>query len=67
MLITILSLIKILIIVIFLLVSVAYFTLAERKIMGSIQRYRGPNVIGGFWLKIQSKVLNKDDTIWTTY
>lgn len=37
---------KILIIVIPLLISVAYFTLAERKIMGSIQRRRGPNVIG---------------------
>lgn len=37
---------KILIIVILLLISVAYFTLAERKIMGSIQRRRGPNVIG---------------------
>ena len=29
-----------------LLISVAFFTLAERKIMGSIQRRRGPNVIG---------------------
>jgi NADH-quinone oxidoreductase subunit H len=29
-----------------LLLSVAYFTLAERKIMASIQRRRGPNVIG---------------------
>lgn len=29
-----------------LLISVAYFTLAERKIMGSIQRRRDPNVIG---------------------
>lgn len=38
--------IKILIIVIPVLISVAYFTLAERKIMGSIQRRRGPNVIG---------------------
>merc|ERR1711933_87773 len=28
------------------LISVAYFTLAERKIMGSIQRRKGPNVIG---------------------
>jgi NADH-quinone oxidoreductase subunit H len=39
-------LLKILIVVIPLLISVAYFTLAERKIMGSIQRRRGPNVIG---------------------
>jgi NADH-quinone oxidoreductase subunit H len=29
-----------------LLISVAYFTIAERKMMGSIQRRRGPNVIG---------------------
>jgi len=37
---------KILSIVVPLLISVAYFTLAERKIMGSIQRRRGPNVVG---------------------
>lgn len=37
---------KILSIVIPLLISVAYFTIAERKLMGSIQRRRGPNVIG---------------------
>ena len=37
---------KILSVVIPLLISVAYFTLAERKIMGSIQRRKGPNVIG---------------------
>jgi NADH-quinone oxidoreductase subunit H len=37
---------KILSIVVPLLLAVAYFTLAERKIMGSIQRRRGPNVIG---------------------
>jgi NADH-quinone oxidoreductase subunit H len=29
-----------------LLVSVAFFTLAERKIMASIQRRRGPNTVG---------------------
>lgn len=39
-------LLKILIIIIPLLLSVAYFTIAERKIMGSIQRRKGPNVIG---------------------
>ena len=33
-----------------LLISVAYFTIAERKIMGSIQIRRGPNVIGYFGL-----------------
>ena len=40
------NILKILSIVVPLLISVAYFTLAERKIMGSIQRRRGPNVIG---------------------
>merc|ERR1712228_719507 len=39
-------LIKLITIVIPLLISVAYFTLVERKIMGSIQRRKGPNVIG---------------------
>jgi NADH-quinone oxidoreductase subunit H len=37
---------KILALVIPLLISVAYFTIAERKIMGIIQRRKGPNVIG---------------------
>jgi len=43
-------LIKILIVIVPLLISVAYFTLAERKILGSIQRRRGPNVIGIYGL-----------------
>jgi NADH-quinone oxidoreductase subunit H len=43
---TIITILKILIIVIPLLISVAYFTLAERKLMGIIQRRKGPNVIG---------------------
>jgi NADH-quinone oxidoreductase subunit H len=34
------------------LVAVAYFTLAERKVMASIQRRRGPNVVG-FWGLLQ--------------
>ena len=29
-----------------LLLSIAFFTIAERKIMASIQRRRGPNVVG---------------------
>lgn len=37
---------KILSIIIPLLISVAYFTVAERKIMGAVQRRRGPNVVG---------------------
>jgi NADH-quinone oxidoreductase subunit H len=37
---------KILGIVVPLLIAVAYFTIAERKIMGAIQRRRGPNVVG---------------------
>ena len=44
--ITISLVLKILTIILPLLISVAYFTLAERKIMGSIQRRKGPNVIG---------------------
>ena len=39
-------LLKILSIIIPLLISVAYFTIAERKLMGIIQRRKGPNVIG---------------------
>ena len=39
---------KILIIIIPILISVAFFTLLERKIMASIQRRRGPNVVGFF-------------------
>jgi NADH-quinone oxidoreductase subunit H len=41
---------KILAIILPLLIAVAYFTLAERKIMGAIQRRRGPNVVGTFGL-----------------
>lgn len=35
-----------LLIIIPLLIAVAYFTLVERKLMGSMQRRRGPNVVG---------------------
>lgn len=35
---------------IFLLISIAYLTLLERKFMASIQRRRGPNVVGIFGL-----------------
>jgi NADH-quinone oxidoreductase subunit H len=45
-----LNLIKIILIVVPLLISVAYFTLAERKILGAIQRRRGPNVVGVYGL-----------------
>lgn len=37
---------QILSIIIPLLLAIAYFTLAERKILGSIQRRRGPNLVG---------------------
>jgi NADH-quinone oxidoreductase subunit H len=43
-------LLKILLIIVPLLISVAYFTLAERKILGAIQRRRGPNVVGVYGL-----------------
>ncbi len=39
-----------LLIVVPVLISVAYFTLVERKILGTIQRRRGPNFIGFFGL-----------------
>jgi NADH-quinone oxidoreductase subunit H len=35
-----------------LLVTIAYYTIAERKIMAAIQRRRGPNVVG-FWGLLQ--------------
>ena len=40
------SLINILIIVVPLLIAVAYVTLVERKILGSIQLRKGPNEVG---------------------
>ncbi len=46
----IISIIKILLIVVPLLISVAYFTLAERKILGAIHRRMGPNVVGVYGL-----------------
>ena len=41
-----LTILKILSVVVVVLIGVAYFTLAERKIMGTIQRRKGPNVVG---------------------
>ncbi len=42
--------IKILLIIVPLLIAVAYFTLAEREILGAIQRRMGPNVVGVYGL-----------------
>lgn len=39
---------KLLIFILLLLISVAFFTLAERKVLAVIQRRKGPNVIGAF-------------------
>ncbi len=44
------TLLKVLLIIVPLLISVAYFTLVERKILGALQRRRGPNVIGAYGL-----------------
>lgn len=44
------TILKFLIFVIPLLIAVAYFTLVERKILASIQRRKGPNVVGTFGL-----------------
>jgi NADH-quinone oxidoreductase subunit H len=46
MLFLLITILKILSVIVPLLIAVAYFTIAERKIMGSIQRRRGPNVVG---------------------
>jgi len=35
------------------LLTVAFFTIAERKLLASIQRRRGPNVVG-FWGTLQA-------------
>jgi NADH-quinone oxidoreductase subunit H len=43
---TVILIIKVLTIIIPVLIAVAFFTVAERKIMGAIQRRRGPNVTG---------------------
>ena len=45
-----LSLIEVLIVIVPLLLSVAFLTLAERKAMGSMQRRLGPNTVGYYGL-----------------
>ena len=42
------NLLKILLVIVPLLIAVAYFTLFERKVIGSMQGRRGPNVVGFF-------------------
>jgi NADH-quinone oxidoreductase subunit H len=44
------TIIKIVTIIIPLLIAIAYMTLAERKVMASMQRRTGPNVVGLFGL-----------------
>lgn len=44
------NLVSFLLIILPLLLAVAYLTLMERKVIGSIQRRRGPNVVGFFGL-----------------
>lgn len=46
------TLVTLIVKVVCLLVTVAYYTLAERKIMASVQRRLGPNVVG-FWGLLQ--------------
>jgi len=45
-----LTLLQVVFIIVFLLISVAYSTLLERKILAIIQRRKGPNVVGVFGL-----------------
>jgi NADH-quinone oxidoreductase subunit H len=45
-----LVIIKLLLIIVPLLLSVAFLTLAERKILGAMQRRKGPNMVGIFGL-----------------
>ena len=47
---TIIAIIKTLTIIVPLLIAVAYLTLAERKVMASMQQRRGPNVVGLYGL-----------------
>lgn len=44
------NILKILIIIVPLLIAVAYLTLAERKVLGSMQLRKGPNVVGVYGL-----------------
>lgn len=48
----IIQLLLILVKIVCLLITIAYYTIAERKIMAAIQRRRGPNVVG-FWGLLQ--------------
>ena len=41
---------KIVVILVSLLISIAYLTLAERKVLGYMQVRRGPNVVGVYGL-----------------
>jgi NADH-quinone oxidoreductase subunit H len=68
------NLLKILGIVIPLLISIAYLTIAERKFLGSIQRRKGPNVVGflgllqpfadGLKLFSKETILPKDSSVY---
>lgn len=44
------SILKILLVVLPVLISVAYITLVERKVIASIQKREGPNFVGFFGL-----------------
>ena len=48
---------KILLIIIPLMISIAYLTYFERKVIGAIQLRKGPNVVGpfGFFNRLQTE------------
>jgi NADH-quinone oxidoreductase subunit H len=65
----IISIISFLIYIVPILLTIAFFTLAERKVMGIIQRRKGPNVVGfGLLQPIADgiKLIIKEATVPTT-
>ena len=46
---------KIVVVLVSLLISIAYLTLAERKVLGYIQCRKGANVVGVYGLKLFTK------------